>query len=1062
MRCKNSIKLHCLSGIALGALAVTGVATPVAAQDAPTSAETGTRTYAISAQPLDDAIRQFAIESGVDIVFSPKAVEGKRSEGLQGRYGVMDGLRRLIRGTGLVVRRTGSGYAVVTPAADAIAEISSPDDDGRTGTLEILIVGKRTQNLDIPRTEDAARPYVVFDDEEIRKSQTQTLEEFLKSRLPMNTASLSDSQITGRGSTLSNVNLRGLGTDQTLILVDGRRMPSIGNGDGAPLQADINGIPLDAIERIEVLPSSASGIYGGNAVGGVINVILKSDYSGFEVKATYQDTFDFAFPSVRLEASGGFPLEGGRTRVTFGGSFSDAGVLRVGERDLVQRGVELYYRNVDVENPTTTPPRTAGVNIRTRAAGGLTLDDGTSLGSGITSLPAGFAGDLEATLLARAGTYDLTTPKGLYGENRGLLSAPEQRSFFINARREFTNWLDLLVGYYRFDNKGKSQSANSVPESMSLAGDSPLNPFQEAINVTFDTPNLDYPYISKSSSDRFIASAIIDLPGGWAANIDYTRNWARYETSFTTDSLDAGGQCAIAGYVPSDAICVQYLGTDPNDTRGPINPFAADNGADQYFLEGSDASVGPNRSTLTTPSLRVSGPLFALPGGDAVLSMAISRDTYDSEGSFYEFLGSSGGSAFRYYPGRYQRSTSEYAELTLPIVSPGNDVPFVHLLELQGAIRADQYLTRAPEAAANNFYYPDGLPDPLPDYDVVEAKADSVNYTLAARWAPSPDIMLRASYATGFLPPNVVQVADSITLRNTFITDPKRGNVRERLAVEARSGSGSPDLDPELSRTFSFGGILTPRFVEGLRISVDYTRIRKTDEITSLPLDTLVVYEDLFPGRLDRAELTDADRALGYTGGVIIGYDTTPINASKASIEVLDFQIDYRFGNENIGEFRAYALGSYYLTQTRQLLPNLPELEYVGYSNGPLEWRGNGGLEWSKGGLSVSWNAQFYDSYFVYGSYDMATSNGQLIVQNAITAQGEERIPSQMYHDLSISYDFGESSSIFNDVTIFAGFQNVFNTEPPVIASSSYLMSGYSTYGDPRLRRFTLSLRKGF
>ncbi len=77
---------------------------------------------------------------------------------------------------------------------------------------------------------------------------------------------------------------------ETLILVNGRRLPTLANQNFSPRQADINGIPVGAIERIEVLPSSAGGIYGGNAIGGVINIILRSDYRGIEIGLTYNDS----------------------------------------------------------------------------------------------------------------------------------------------------------------------------------------------------------------------------------------------------------------------------------------------------------------------------------------------------------------------------------------------------------------------------------------------------------------------------------------------------------------------------------------------------------------------------------------------------------------------------------------------------------------------------------------------------------------------------------------------------------------------------------------------------
>src|SRR5262249_39163857 len=152
-------------------------------------------------------------------------------------------------------------------------------------------------------TKDAPQPYVVFDRREIQRSQATNLEDFLRTRLPMNAAATSAAQVTGQSITRSSIDLRGLGENQTLILVDGRRMPAVAQAAGSVSQPDINGIPLAAIERIEVLPSTAGGIYGGSATGGVVNIILRRDFRGVEGKATYENTFDSDAGAMRLDVS---------------------------------------------------------------------------------------------------------------------------------------------------------------------------------------------------------------------------------------------------------------------------------------------------------------------------------------------------------------------------------------------------------------------------------------------------------------------------------------------------------------------------------------------------------------------------------------------------------------------------------------------------------------------------------------------------------------------------------------------------------------------------------------
>src|SRR5262249_29226323 len=154
----------------------------------------------------------------------------------------------------------------------------------------------------------------------------------------------SSAQSTGGSDTRSTINLRGLGLNQTLILIDGRRMPGVATL-GQPSQPDINGIPLAMIERIEVLASTAGGIYGGRATVGVINVVLRRDFQGLEAKATYGNTFDTDAANIRFDVGGGLSLEGGRTQVTMAASYSDANALLVGDRDFGARALALQQRN---------------------------------------------------------------------------------------------------------------------------------------------------------------------------------------------------------------------------------------------------------------------------------------------------------------------------------------------------------------------------------------------------------------------------------------------------------------------------------------------------------------------------------------------------------------------------------------------------------------------------------------------------------------------------------------------------------------------------------------------
>src|SRR6185437_7108695 len=159
--------------------------------------------------------------------------------------------------------------------------------DENRGMAEILIRGSRTMNVDVARTENDVQPYTIFSSQDIERSGVTTVEDFLKQKLTMNTTAQTNSQaFESPLGTTSSINLRGLGSGETLVLIDGRRRAGV-SFNGNINQPDINGIPLAAIERIEVLPSSASAIYGGAALGGVVNIVMKKNFSGGDLKYTY-------------------------------------------------------------------------------------------------------------------------------------------------------------------------------------------------------------------------------------------------------------------------------------------------------------------------------------------------------------------------------------------------------------------------------------------------------------------------------------------------------------------------------------------------------------------------------------------------------------------------------------------------------------------------------------------------------------------------------------------------------------------------------------------------------
>lgn len=499
----------------------------------PASSQSAQRNYQIGARDLGTALTELARQSNRQIHFSADLTRGKRARRLSGRMSFEQALDQLLRGSGLRHRQTASGSTVIERAQSEIAEADADlSDESSLGRSEILVIGRRSLNADIRRSEDDDQPYVVFGKEEIRSSQATSVEEFLRGRLPQNASFTgSNSQAAGGiGSPYSGFNLRGIGVNQTLVLINGRRVADRSVANGGPTQPDLNGVPVGAIERIEVLPSSAGGIYGGNAVGGVINVVLRSDYRGIDATLTHNATFDLHAPITRLDVSGGFALEEGRTTVTFGGAISSSGTLRVGDRRrLVQQGVDRGFRNRSPYLGNAAAPIGNGVNIRSTNGESLVLDNGTALGSNLTNVPIGYAGyasDGGAALVAGAGRFNLDMPEDLNGARRALMTSSELRSFNISVKRNFFSWLDLFADYSHFVNKGSSFGVTQLPNTATLPANAPTNPFQQQVTVTFPASNYSFPYEFESTSRRLSTGAIVRLPGKWAVNLEFNRSWS--------------------------------------------------------------------------------------------------------------------------------------------------------------------------------------------------------------------------------------------------------------------------------------------------------------------------------------------------------------------------------------------------------------------------------------------------------------------------------------------------------------------------------------------------------
>jgi outer membrane receptor protein involved in Fe transport len=992
---------------------------------------------------LSAALAELARRFRIDLVADQALTRGRMSSAVRGRLSVDQALWRLLAGSGLEFRRTSDGVIVLYAA--------SPEDPFDAGAVaEILVIGRRTQNADIRRTENDIQPYRVVAAREIADAHRDDVDGLLRSRETQNTqiASASQDPFGRSGSNQSEINLRGLGPAQTLILVDGRRMPALPTIATSFQQPDINGIPLGAIERIETLPSTAGGIYGPGAIGGVVNIVLRRDYHGADLKITSGMTGRGDAARLRLEGRIGLTSGDGATDAMLFASYSQGSRLRAGDRDFLQDS-RLRALSNSRSSYLARYPAGNGINVFS-ADGDLVLDPGlggASLGATVTSLSLTISGtpaDRAAALVANAGTIITALPDDTSGARSDLLARPTIYSGIVNLRHRFGRSIEGFADLLYLRNEGRSVARAALPITL-IDADAPGNPFGQPIILSFPLPGVTQANQTIVSTLRVTGGVLIDVSHNWRASIDYSRAVASYD--LLSNQVRPNGDFA-------DALGSGQPGAGGLPVLDPIGDPAGFVASLPRYLQSTTVSLHRiNRSSEA--AVRLAGPLFNLPGGALTLTMvgSLRREDIPSSATSFSTPGSPSGASPT--PAFEQSTRSGYAELRAPVIPRDANTAFLRGLELQLAVRFDAQKTIVP---ANLLRVP-------PDDAKTEVHRDAVVYTAGLRFYPRAWVMLRGSIATGRLPPAIEQIGFSTNTIGGYdafgIGDPKRGG--RLIGTEGNfiyMSGGSPTLRSERARSVSLGIVLNPDGRRGPRVSLDATHIEKQGEISTVYSSNpryFVANEALYPGRIMRAPLTASDIAAGYTAGRIIGIDTRALNSGRTSLDALDLQIDWQIPTD-VGAFSARAKVTWEPRLERRKASDLPLVNLADYADGPLAWRGNASLGWVDGPLSLGFFAQYFGSYRVANSTFNATARNPKVV----AFQGKSNVPAQVYVDFNASRRFVTSgwAGPVRSIEVSLGILNLLDRQPPIIANPD--AQGYSTYGDPRGRRFELSVSAGF
>lgn len=1010
----------------------------------------------IKPQSLSSAVNKVAQTARLQLAAPPELLAGKTAPALSGSFTAEEALQRLLAGSGIQYRFIDGNTVALQPAPAAAPARQGGNPQSRSSEPTELdgvnVTGRAFKpdyaiNADVTRTRDDAQAYYFFANEQLQTSGASNVEEFLKQRLSMNAASSSFSQVSGSGrGNASNFNLRGLGADKTLVLVNGRRVAGATTFDET-YQADLNGIPISAVDHIEVLPSSASAIYGSAALGGVINIILKKNYSGGEVTVSYENPQDSDAAIQQIQAMFGKSFQDGRSHLMLSVVKKDANSLLTRDR---YSEIDANYRRIEANSPgflysTTNPWLGSTPNIGSTDGSNLVLRDGTSLGAPITHISAGTspstpAASLAAMLLANAGAYNLDyTPSS---SARGGLMRPLQKesddvSVMGSFRTELTDRVQVFMDVSHSNSRTYDfASANAV---YTVSADAPSNPFNQAVRVTIPTQSVDYEIYTKNRN--IVVGTAIDLPKEWTLSADYTYTAADYIASTRYN----------AAWLMNAAIA-----------DGVFNPFVDTLAHDQDYLSigtyGYDRGSKMRRTTTREFAARVNGSVLELPAGPLMIAGAISHRTVTagSGQENYSWLNGDGTSSFESYnfiPSG-QQIDSAYVEAKIPLLR--SERLFAKELELQLALRTERYSQDLGSYAfytydEGDYHYSEWYPGDA-DGNRVYGKTtwNSTDPTIGLKWRPSSTLMLRASYAEAFVPqgpwylqPDPFREGDA----SVQVTDPLNG---QSYFVGAWTG-GDPNNAPSSAKTWNFGLVWEPTAVlKGLRVGIEHYRIDEDGSIGQIPAQEIVDGENgQYADRVHR----DPDT------GLISWIDQRYTNLFARQTRGYDLTLGYRLATEERGTFSVDFMGTYIDSLKRQIAFDGPMLEYVGFINqgGALKVRGSLALSWAYRNWNASWTARYFHSYNV--AYSEGSPGGVLTTYTA--AQGSNKVPSQTYHDLMTSYDFdGSERPLLEGVSLQFGIKNIFDKVPPldVTGCSGY----YSCFGDMRLRTFYLALRKQF
>ncbi len=961
-----------------------------------------------------------------------------------------------------------SGLAAA-PLASAQTTAQAPAGAEEASTVDAVVVtGSRIKRPNLV----SASPMTVVGGDEVKLQGATSIDSVLN-RLPQFTADSNENGSNGSDGT-ARVNLRNMGSSRVLVLVDGQRM--------LPTEAaDVNFIPSALVDRVDVVTGGASAVYGSDAVSGVVNFILRKNLDGLRLDAQYslaQHTNDADYPrSLISQANYKLPSK----HVTDGEKIDVN--LAIGMNAPSGKGNVTFYVGYREMKPVTQDSRdysACGLNLTGTNSNALVCGGSSNNEYGLFTLLSGpNAGQTLNNTKDGNKTWVPYDSSFLYNyaPTNYIQRSDSRYTAGAFAHYEISPAVEAYGSLMFMDDHTFSQAAPSAlfqGTTFKINCDNPLMSASQAATLcgsaagtsvsqdTFIGYRLTGPGSSPRRDDlrhtdyRINAGLRGKLAQGWTYDASFLFSTVILDESYKNNVDNAKAMKALqvvnVGGTPTCKSVVD--GTDPNCVPIDVFKYQGLSAAAYKYLYAPTFTHGVQREKVLSASLNGDLGQYGLktPWAEDGAALALGVEHRREELKFEaDALAQAAGT--KESSGAF--SVSElYGEVDLPLVQ---DAPFIKALSLNAGYRTSKY---------------DYLDDRVSTYKV------------ELQYAPTSDVRFRASYNRAVRAANISELYAPQGLGNVAAVDPCSGPTPKASAAACAltgvtaaqygkipdcpaetcvtQGGGNPNLKPEVADTRTAGVVLTPSFLPGFSMSLDYFDIYVDQYIGAVDAPT-VINQCVQTSNPYFCSLFHRDPTSGVLFGERGYIIATNQNTGFLQTSGLDVTGNYRLDLSSLGNYGDVDfsfVGTYLNSRKIEQLPGLGAYNCKGLF-GPTcgqpnpawrhQMRATWNLPWIAASLSANWR------YF--GSADLSSNDSNPFLQGDYV-EINRKIKAYNY------LDFAATWKVREQLTLRGGINNAFDKDPPVIAAG--LLSSFgngNTYPgvyDPMGRTMFVGLTMDF